>query len=302
MANLRSVDLNLLVVLDALLDEAHVSRAARRLHLSQPAVSAALQRCRDLFGDPLLERGRNVMRRTPRAEALRAPLKRVLADVAGLVDPLETALVDLVQTVRITAADDPLARLAAPLVARLRRSAPGVTVVFQPWRGASAAVRELVDGEVDLAVAALAPEPGRVDTLRLAHEDYVVAARRDHPAAASFDLDAWLAYPHVLVSGRGELDSPLDAALGRIGRARRVGLVVPSFRTIPDVLLESDLMALVPRGSPGLRETPALATFEPPVAVPGFVLSLGWHVRRGRDAAVRHVAELIAGVFAEPVD
>ena len=301
MVNLRSVDLNLLVVLDALLDEAHVSRAARRLHLSQPAVSGALQRCRDLFGDPLLERGREAMRLTPRAEALRGPLRAVLADASALIGPAETPLADLVRTVRVTIADDPLAIVAAPVAGALSRDAPGITVVFQPWRGAGAALRELVDGEADLAVSALRPESGQVSTVRLVEEDYVVAARRDHPAAGAFDLDAWLAYPHVLVSGRGELDSPLDAALGRIGRARRVGLVVPSFRTIPDVLLGSDLTALVPRRSPALRAAPGLLTFEPPLPVPGFALHLGWHARRAEDAAVRHVADLIVGVFADAV-
>ncbi|WP_328700184.1 LysR family transcriptional regulator [Brucella tritici] len=90
--NLRSLDLNLLVILDALLDEAHVSRAADRLNLTQPAVSNALQRCRVLFNDQLLERGRGTMRRTPKAEALRAPLKTLLAGVLDLVDPPEVPL------------------------------------------------------------------------------------------------------------------------------------------------------------------------------------------------------------------
>jgi len=82
--NLRSIDLNLLVVLDALLDEAHVGRAANRVGLSQPAASAALQRCRELFGDELLERGRGTMRRTVRAESLRGPLKSLERTPHGL--------------------------------------------------------------------------------------------------------------------------------------------------------------------------------------------------------------------------
>jgi hypothetical protein len=119
--NLRTLDLNLLVVLDALLDEAHVGRAADRLGLSQPAASAALQRCRHAFRDELLERGRGTMRLTPKAETLRAPLKSLLAGVTELMDPPEIPLADICQTLRITAADYPAlirARPARPQASR----------------------------------------------------------------------------------------------------------------------------------------------------------------------------------------
>ena len=105
--NLRSIDLNLLVVLDALLDEAHVSRAAARLNLSQPATSSALDRCRHLFGDPVLERGKGGMQLTPKAEALRDPLKNLLVGIAAVVDAPEEQLSEIRQTVRITTADHP---------------------------------------------------------------------------------------------------------------------------------------------------------------------------------------------------
>ena len=126
--NLRTLDLNLLVVLDALLDEAHVGRAADRLGLSQPAASAALQRCRHAFRDELLERGRGTMRLTPKAETLRAPLKSLLAGVTELMDPPEIPLADICQTLRITAADYPALIVIAPLQQELQRTAPGVDV------------------------------------------------------------------------------------------------------------------------------------------------------------------------------
>ncbi|ERI13640.1 LysR family transcriptional regulator [Brucella intermedia] len=113
--NLRSIDLNLLVVLDALLDEAHVGRAANRVGLSQPAASAALQRCRELFGDELLERGRGTMRRTVRAESLRAPLKSLLAGITELVDPSEPPLEEIRQSLRLSMADYPALFALPPL-------------------------------------------------------------------------------------------------------------------------------------------------------------------------------------------
>jgi DNA-binding transcriptional LysR family regulator len=145
--NLRTVDLNLLVILDVLLDEAHVSRAARRLNLSQPAVSAALQRCRHLLGDELLDRGRGTMHRTPRADALRGPLKSLLAGVQDLIEPAEVPLAELNRVVRITAADLPTAMIAGSLLENLGRTAPHVSVVFQPWQGADAAASALRNGD-----------------------------------------------------------------------------------------------------------------------------------------------------------
>ncbi len=297
--NLRSVDLNLLVILDALLDEAHVSRAAQRLNLSQPAVSSALQRCRDLFRDPLLERGRGVMYRTAKADALRAPLKSILAGVVDLVDPPEIGLKDLVQVVRITTADDPMSILVGPLVSALRASSPGITIVFQSWQGADAALRDLMDGDTDLAISVFDTQIEDIEMRTLIEEDYVIAMRRDHPAAKDFDLDAWLDWPHAIVSGRGDLGSPLDMVLNAMGRTRNVGVVVPSFQMIPRVLAASDFIAMVPRHSLALYDRADLACFDPPVAVDGFPLHLAWHTRNAKDAGLRHVIGAVESIFDE---
>lgn len=295
--NLRSIDLNLLSVLDALLDEAHVSRAAQRLNMSQPAVSNALQRCRDLFQDPLLERGRGTMRRTPRAETLRAPLKSILSDVVGLIDPPQVALKDLKQIIRITTSDDPVSILAGPLTAALRDTAPGITIVFQSWRGAVTSLQELRDGDADLAISVFQDTTEEITKKTLIEENYVIAMRHDHPAIHQFDLDAWLAWPHVIVSGQGSLTSPLDATLHSIGRARKVGVVVPSFQMIPRVLAGSDFMAMVPRHSLALHDQTHITCVEPPLKINGFPLHLAWHQRRTDDLALRHVIDQISAVF-----
>lgn len=295
--NLRSVDLNLLTILDALLDEAHVSRAAVRLNMSQPAVSNALQRCRDLFGDPLLERGRGTMYRTPKAEALRAPLKSVLSNVAGLIDPPEVDLKNLEQVIRITTADDPMSFLAGPLIAALHDTSPGITPVFQPWHGAPASLQLLMDGDTDLAISVFDTSIEDLNMRTLIEENYVVAMRSGHPAARSFDLNAWLDWPHVIVSGQGTLRSPLDATLKSIGRSRKVGAVVPSFQVVPRILAESDFMAMVPRHGLALRDRSDIVHFEPPVPVDGFPLHLAWHTRRSKDVGLTHVVETITWIF-----
>ncbi|GLO79878.1 hypothetical protein MACH23_32990 [Sulfitobacter pontiacus] len=228
--NLRAIDLNLLVVLDALLDEAHVSRAAARLNLSQSAVSNALQRCRDLFGDPLLERGRGLMTRTARAEALRQPLKEVLSGVVGLVDPPEIALKDIRQTIRIVSADDPMSMIATDLMADLSINAPGLRIVFAPWQGADRAARALRDGDAELAISVFPEDAEDLEVREIIREDYVVALRRDHPAAKGFGIDAWLAWPHIVVSGQGEARTPLDvfAEVGSRARCRPCRTGLPS--------------------------------------------------------------------------
>ncbi|AZL60528.1 LysR family transcriptional regulator [Tabrizicola piscis] len=295
--NLRGIDLNLLVILDALLDEAHVSRAAHRLNLSQPAVSSALQRCRDLFGDRLLERGRGGMARTPLAETLRAPLRSILTEVETLLDPEEMPLEQIERVVRITTADDPAALLACPLVKGLAMTAPGITVVFRPWLGQDAVKRELLDGDTDIAIAVFDREIENIEIRSLFDADYVVAMRKGHPAAAAFDLDAWLACPHVVVSGRGDVRTPIDAQLASMGYRRRVGLVVPSFQLVPAVLAATDMMAMLPQQSIAVHAHLDLAVFPPPVAVDGFSLNVAWHARQNLDRAVQHVCEIVRQTF-----
>jgi len=293
--NLRSFDLNLLVVLDALLEEAHVSRAAERLGLSQPATSAALQRCRHLFKDELLERGRGTMRLTPRAESLRAPLKSVLAGVSGLIEPPDIPLAEIRQTLRIAMADYPAVFVTAPLQRKLTQTAPGLSLVVQPWYGAEAAKAALVDGSSDIAISVFQEEDGHIQREKLLSEHYVVAMRPDHPAAAAFDLETWLAFPHILVSGRGDRRTRLDRELARLNRRRRVGLVVPTFQMVPGLLRGSDMIAMLP--SRVLTDAGDLRVFPPPLDVEGFSLHLAWHKRRARDPALRHVAGLLTALL-----
>ena len=293
--NLRSLDLNLLVVLDALLDEAHVSRAADRLGLSQPATSAALQRCRHLFRDELLERGRGTMFLTPKAEALRAPLKSLLAGVTELVDPPHVPLAEIRQTLRITTADYPAVFLIGPLQQELQRSAPGIDIVMQPWHGADTAKAALVDGTSDIAISVFPPAEDDLHRREILVEHYAVAMRRGHPAATAFDLRAWLAYPHILVSGRGDTRTPIDAELAARGLVRRVGFVVPNFQMIETLLHGSDMIALLP--SRVLSSFEGLVSFPPPLPVPGFALHLAWHRRRMKDLALQHVAALLTAMF-----
>ncbi|KEO54642.1 hypothetical protein DT23_18245 [Thioclava indica] len=287
------------MILDALLEEAHVSRTAMRLNLSQPAVSSALQRCRAMFDDPLLERGRGEMKPTPMAERLRAPIRDILVQVEQLLDPPTPRLEDLVQVVRISAADAPTALLARRLLEKLGQTAPGISVVFKPWLGPDALERELLTGDTDLGVALFARRVDTIETETLLETSYVVAMRRAHPVADNFDLDGWLAWPHVVVSGRGERYTPLDESLHAMGLSRQIGLVVPSFQLVPDILSSTNLLAMLPRKSFEELHNDDLVGVPPPLAVDGFPLHLTWHQRNANDLGISYVAGLIREFLGE---
>lgn len=300
MINLRSVDLNLLVALDALLDEVHVSRAAVRIGLSQPAMSNALERCRYLFKDALLERGQPGMRLTPKAALLRAPLKNILADVGALLQPQAPDLSTLEQSIRILLPDAPATLVLSPLLTRLASTAPHLQIVVCPWHGAKAALESLIGGELDLAVSVFPEVPDAIERVELSYETYCVVMRKGHPAAHQFNLTQWLNYPHVLVSGHGDTSSPLDARLSHLGHKRNIGVVVPSFLTVPAVLLASDYISLLPRRClPADWDTTHVA-FDPPLPVEGFSLHLAWHKRRANDHGVQYVATVIRDILLQP--
>lgn len=294
---MRGIDLNLLVILDALLDEGHVTRAAQRLGLSQSAASNALERCRHLFGDPLLERAAGGMRLSPRAETLRPQLRAVLLELQAVIQSSEVDLSAVRRTVRVVMADLPAMMIATGLHRCLADSAPGVDLVIQPWHGAHAAQEALGRGDSDLAVSVFPSMGTDFRRSELFHEHYVVIMRKGHPAASLFNLDAWLAWPHLLISGRGETRGALDDVLAPAGLHRRVALVVPNFSMAPGIVAQSDLVAMVPSRSLTPENRPGLDVFDPPVPVPGFPLHLAWHRRRDDDPVVQHVAKLIGAIL-----
>lgn len=297
MVKLRSIDLNLLVILDALLEEAHVGRAAHRVGLSQPAASNALARARAMFDDPLLVRAPpNGLRRTPRAEALREPLRTALFNLSAVVEASPPDEANLRGAVRLLSPDLPAAAFGAALMVKLSQKAPGIDLIFHPWH-VGGEVDRLERGEVDLVLAVTSLFGPSVRTTPLATFPYDVLMRHDHPLASAerFNLDGWLAYPHVVVSGRGDPRGSVDAALTRIGRARRVACVVPSFLHALELLVGTDLIATLPGGVMSSAAAGRLVSRSPPVDLDPVKLHLVRHSRSDGDAA----ALLVAGLVVE---
>ena len=291
--NLRSVDLNLLVILDALLEERHVTRAAMRLSLSQPATSSALERCRFLFSDPLLIRSRGEMRLSAKAETLKGPIRSLLMQAESVLEQSETSLHDIKKTIRIIMADLPVTAILGPLHQRLIKTAPNLNLIIQPWHGSASALDGLARGEADLAVSVFPNVGNSFRCVELLNEEYYVLMRKSHPAVAQFDLSQWLSYPHIMVSGQGESYSAIDQVLLKQGLSRRIGLVVPYFQMVPDLVAKSDYIALLPSRCLPKNATNDFVIFPPPVAVSGFSLHLAWHLRSDTDSAVNHVSDVI---------
>jgi DNA-binding transcriptional LysR family regulator len=230
-------------------------------------------------------------RLTPRAEALQKPLADVLGGISSLVASGPSDLADLEQTLRLSVADYGIAVFIGPLLASLARHAPGLDLVCLPWFGAEEAHAALEAGTLELAISVLAPSNLR--SRPILDESYVVAMREGHPAQP-LTLARWVQFPHIVVSGRGSPSGPLDSVLAERGQRRRVGVVVPSFFSVPSLLRDSDHLALVPETL--ARLSSGITWSEPPLPVPGFQVCAVWHPRRDADLALCFVRDEIAAL------
>jgi LysR family nod box-dependent transcriptional activator len=301
--DLARVDLNLLVAFDALMDERSVTRAASRLSLSQPGMSNTLARLRKLFGDPLLVREGLTLVPTPRAEALRQPVRDALAIIRAALDQrtgFDPAADDATWTV--SCSDYSLLMLIGPLVRRLAATAPGVTIRVLPR--APDPVGLLREGTADLVIepAEIMPEDARLASLRLFADRWLCCVWAGNPSVGDqMTLDAYLRLGHLVYSmGRGQPPSIVDQHLERSRLPRRIEFTVESFLLAPFLLEGTELVTVVPeRAVPHLRRTADIRVLEPPVALPAITEMLWWHPRHGANPAHAWIRARIAEIAAE---
>ena len=298
MIQLKDVDLNLLVVLDALLQERSVTRAAERLHLTPSAVSHALKRLRELFDDELLLRDGRRMRPTVRAEGLGETLPRLLAQVARTIeapeafDPTTSA-----RTFRM-AAPDFIAPLMPSLLRDIHAAGPAIKVELAPYGATS--IRDLADGRYDALVANAAADSPDLRCEPLGTWPRVVYGRAGHPAFDDWSLAAWAAYPHLQVrtsvlEGKG----PTDHRAAELGIQRDVRAVVPHFSMAAPLLAGTDLLLTVPSiAMDAAAETYNLDRRDPPFDIPPTGLSLFRNAAAGDEPGVRWFLGRVAAAFA----
>jgi DNA-binding transcriptional LysR family regulator len=276
--NLRSLDLNLLVVLDALLTERHVTRAGAAVGLTQSATSSALGRLREMLGDPLLVRGATGMELTPRALELVEPLRQTLRQTANLFESRLTFDSRQAQrSFRVRMSDALGHLLLAPVMKRLRREAPGVDldIVHLP---PAETVDALEEGAIDLAISMDLRHAGAIRSAPLLKDRMVCVLDRKHPAAKQLTLERFLAAAHIKVSISSTDGRYVDAVLAESGLSRRVVLNVPNWLVVPEVLRGSELMAVMSERL-ARRFVEGLAVKPVPYPKAAFVWSMYWHQR-----------------------
>jgi DNA-binding transcriptional LysR family regulator len=295
--SLSSVDLNLLVVLRALLRERHVTRAASSVGLSQSATSHALARLRELCDDPLLVRHGRGLELTPRAQRLLPGLERGLSDLQSVVtaepvfDP-KTAR----RLFTIGMADYAQAVLLAPLLRELQRQAPNIDLSVVTFPN----LVEMLDaGSLDVALLLKGDlQASSFSTRALFDDGFVCMMRKGHPnAKAKLTLETYLSMRHVLVAPGGSPGSFVDSELARRGLERRIALRVSSFLVAPIVVSETDFISTAPeRLARRMARRFPLQLLAPPLRLPGFGLCLAWHPRFDADPAHRWLREFVARV------
>ncbi len=295
------MDLNLLVAFEALYRERSVTKAGRRLGLSQPATSAALGKLRALLGDPLFVKTPRGLEPTERCEALAAPVAHALTDLRDALGDEEFDPATTDRVFRVGAVDAVIAVVMPLVAATFQREAPGAQLSLRSIDPGSA-VTLLEARDVDLAIAVVPNVPQHLQSQALFDVPIVLAMRPEHPMRRTPTLEDLGKYPHAMVVFAGPARTPMDDAFEAAGVRRHVAIVVSSFLALPDLLAETDAIAILPapfvkalesRGR--LRSAPLPKSI---VRAP-LKMKLVWPARLGSSRAWRWVREKIAAAADE---
>ena len=298
--SIRALNLNLLLVLDALCREQNVTRAAKRLGLTQSAVSNALAQLRQVLGDPLFVRARRGVVPTERALSLAGPVRQALSIVESALAAGSGFEASTSSRTFVIAASDYTEYVVLPrLLRRLEREAPGVRLEVRSW-GRHEVPPALESGEVDLMLGYYGALPPGHHEQSLFQEEYVCIVRRSHPSVRRrLTLKRYLELSHVLVTQLpGGLGS-VDAALARLGLARRVGARVSHFLMVPHLVAVTDMVAALSRrvAEPAAKRL-NLSLFAPPLALPKSTVGQVWHERTSSDAGNSWLRSVVSEVCA----
>ncbi|MFD4670392.1 LysR family transcriptional regulator [Lentzea sp. NPDC058450] len=277
-------DLNLLVVLDALLEEGSVMGAAERLHLSSPAVSRTLGRIRKVTGDDILVRTGHTMTPTPYALGIAEEVRRLVREANAVLTPSrELDLAELERTFTVRCHDALASSVVPTLVGRIASEAPGVRLrVLAEHSGDTDDLRH---GRVDLELGGGAPDLPEFRSEVMGTDPLAVVLRRGHPCT-ELDLRAYAAYPHVLVSRRGRFSAPIDEVLEREGLRRKVIATVATVHSALQIAAAGDaLVTTTTILCRPLIEAFGLVTLPLPVESPEAPIHCNWHQRYDSDRA-----------------
>jgi DNA-binding transcriptional LysR family regulator len=293
---MAQLDLNLLNALDVLLTEGSVTAAAERLHLSIPATSRTLDRIRKAMDDPIFVRAGRGLAPTPRALAIQSRLHELVDQARALMElgrDLDLSTLDRTFTLR--ANDTVIALLAPALLDRTRTAAPGIRLRFMAEGEEDLA--PLRDGRIDLDLGMISHSGPEIRTTALYHERLVGVMAADNPLAKrKLTLERLVSVPHVTVSRRGRPSGAFDTALAERGLTRTVAVVVPTFTSAAHIVLNSNLVGLLPERY--ARQVIGARMFPIGIDLPPITMSQAWHLRQDNDPAHQWLREQVQSVLS----
>jgi len=276
--DLRSLDLNLIVLLHALLEERHITRAAKRSFLSQPAMSRALERLREMFGDPLLVRSGRAYELTVRGERILQELEALMPRLEAMVGGTDFDPAHSRERFRVALTDNASTILLPSLVSRLRRAAPHVKLEVSPWR--TQAYEEVTAGRIDMALSA-EEAPPTLESEVLFNLDFVcLLGSAQRIRNRRLTLKQYLKLPHALVETLDNQQTLVDRPLAQLGVKRTVALSLPFFVPAMFAIAQTDLVLTAPRRLAKVTGTIAdVRVVEPPRELKSFPYFMVWHPR-----------------------
>lgn len=308
--NLKNIDLNLLVYLDALLSTRNVTQAAESMGISQPAMSNGLRRLRELFSDPLLIRTKDGMSPTERAEELQPLIRQIVASVESAVEPdkgFDPAVADRV--FRLSVSDYGEGTLMPPLLRRMDVIAPNITLdILTP---SDVSYEDVESGNVDLVINRFDDLPQSFHNRVIWRDDFSCMISRHNAIRDNFNLDSYLEASHVWVSKTGmgigvgvEPDAVqqlgwVDDALSRMGKKRRIRVFTRHYQAAMQLAELRDLVITLPSKSARLqKDNPDVIILPPPFEIPEIELKMAWSPLLQHNPAHQWLRGLIADVAA----
>lgn len=287
MSRISDMDIDLLLALDALLQDSNITHAATRLGISQPALSARLARLRTLFGEPLFissPHGRGVLP-TPRAEALRPQVESVLRGIRAMFAPTTFEAQTSSRTFVIALHENPALMLGTALLNQVSTDAPGIRLRF--------ALPEMVDlpqqlenGDVDIYIGVSAGAHDGWVRRKLLDDAFATAQRKVHPRGTGpLDLESYCALSHLVVSSAGDpFTGFVDQTLAGLGYQRHVAMSTQSYAMAPALVAGTDLVCTLPERM--LKQfASTLDIFPPPLPLQPITINMYWHPKNSQDPA-----------------
>ncbi|MGV1793698.1 LysR substrate-binding domain-containing protein [Rhizobium sp. A37_96] len=306
--NLASVDLNLLVAFEAMMEERHVTRAADRIGLAQSSMSNVLKRLRDLFDDELFLRAGGRMQPTDKAMALARPIASALRQIRNALSPEATFDAAFSQrrfTIAVTDYGDLI--VMPKLVHLLRREAPGVDLVVRPITDGKSAVTRLERGDVDILIGGHLPDSSLCVREKLFDERFICISDRSNAEASRLTLEDYASLPHAMFSAVGGDSIPgvVDTLLSQRGLKRRIAVTLPHIVAIPFAVAGTDLIAtMAERVACLFVDNAGISIHRPPFEIQNFAIDIVHARRSSEDGGMRwlidtvkraaHVAPLLA--------